>query len=488
MISTPRYIDRATSDYIKGQIESGNAVRTKRALQEISSLYRKGYRFIQDQLIGIENGIIGLTFSSNDAKVRRWALNSLAQLGRWQTCEQAIRHALQTYHTDAEVLAAAIATLFRLCRTAAKELRKMGFDEQTVCLAALQHVPAAKLARSCLPLRVENADPELIKLGLIVVGLDRAPPNLFEPNYDNAAMVRVVGKHHDPIVSQYAVWAVAENANLGLADLDPDLLKEVEQLPPNVRAWVFQLLAADVANAAVHSEYLRLGIDDDSAEARLGLANGLKESFAPSYVEPVLEWFTREMDGEIREQILDHLIRHADQSEAYRRHALDAFERGNDNARGRMLAAAAGSALYSNFSAIKYSGGSDLLKGGITMTNNTNNFNISGGVQGGAVAFGGKADNAGTSNNVYNVQTLQIIQDRLSDAAREISGSTVDIAARKEALAVIEDAKKEPTKDKLAKAVTSMEHVESLAVKALGTGTALAGIAHLVAQAAGISG
>ncbi len=488
MISLPRYIDRALSNYLKGQIESGDAVRTKRALQEISRLYRKGFRFIQDQLIGIENAIVGLTFSSPDAKVQRWALNTLAQLGTWSRCERAIRHALQTYHTDAEILAAAIAALYRLCRTASDELRKMGFDEQTVTLAALQHVPAAKLDLSCLPLRIENASPELVKLGLIVVGLDRAPPHLFEPDYDNAQIVRAIGRHHDPIVSQYSVWAITENPNLDMGDLDPDLLKGIEGLPPNVRAWLFQLLGADSANADAHVEYIRLGIDDRSADARMGLAIGLKESFSPSNVEPVLNWFTREMDGEIRQQILDHLIRHADRSSAYQQHALDAFERGNSEARDRMLATAAGSTLYSTFSAIKYGSGDGLFGGGLTVNNNTNNWNIIGGVQGGAVALGGNAESKGDSNINYNAQTLSVIQDRLSDAVREVANAPVDVKTREEAKLVIEDAKKEPTKENLAKAVTAMERLESLATKALGAGTAVAGIAHLVAQAAGLGG
>ncbi len=192
MSSLPRYIERAVSGYLKAQIESGDPTRTKRALQEISKLYRGGWRFFQDVVRGIELEIIGLLMSSNDAKVRRWALNALAQLGREDSCKAAILHALQTYHTDPDIVAAAVAALYRLCKTASTELRRMGFDEQTVTLAALQHIPVARLDLSCLPLRVEHANAELIKLGLIVIGLDRAPPNMFDPNYDNAAMVRAL--------------------------------------------------------------------------------------------------------------------------------------------------------------------------------------------------------------------------------------------------------------------------------------------------------
>ena len=53
----------------------------------------------------------------------------------------------------------------------------------------------------------------------------------------------LLGKHHDPVVSQYSIWAITENSALGVADLGIDL-KNIEQLPANVRAWVFQLLAS----------------------------------------------------------------------------------------------------------------------------------------------------------------------------------------------------------------------------------------------------
>lgn len=481
VISLPRHIERPVSNYLKAQIESGDPTRTKRALQDISKLYRDGWRFLPDQLYGIEIATVGLLMTSDDAKVRRWALNTVAQLGREATCKSAILHALQVYHDDAEVLAAAIAALYHLCKGAAGELRRMGFNEQTVTLAALQHVPATRLNLSCLPLRVDQADAELIKLGLIVVGLDRAPANLFEPNHDNATMVRAVGAHHDPIVSQYSVWAITENPSLGVADLGIDL-KGIEQLPANVRAWVFQLLAADSAGTDAHVDYIRLGLEDGSADARLGLAVGLKATFSPTLVPLVLEWFTRELNSEIRSQILDHLIRQAERNEAYKEHALAAFERGSADEKDRMLATAAGSPLYSRFSAIKYNGGNDLFRGDTYVKN----INI-GHIQAGAVAFDGDAKQTGTSNNTYNAQTLEIIQARLADAEREIKGSVADVETKKEALQAVEAAKKEPTKDNLGKAVTAMGKVESLAQRALGAGTALAGIIKLVAQAAGLS-
>ena len=77
MISSPRHIERAQGNYLKGQIESGDPTRQKHVLQEISKLYRDGWRFLPEQLYGIELAIIGLVMGSEDAKVRRWALNTM---------------------------------------------------------------------------------------------------------------------------------------------------------------------------------------------------------------------------------------------------------------------------------------------------------------------------------------------------------------------------------------------------------------------------
>lgn len=482
MNNIARYIERPLSTYLKSQIESGNALATKRALQEICRLYRHGWRIIQDQLIGIENGIIGLTFSSADPKVRRWALNTIAQVGRERTCREAILHALRVYNDDAEVLASAIAALYRLCRSASDDLRSLGLPERMVALAALQHVSADELDLTCLPIRVDTADPELMKLGLIIVGLNKAPENIFEPRHDNASIVRALGNHHDPIVSQYSIWAIVENEGLGLKDLGVPL-KNIESLPRNVAAWVYQLIGANLPSVSDHQEYIRLGMTDDSPEVRLGLAIGIKESFSEASVSLVLDWFTREMDPEVREQVLDHLIRQSSRSGSYTSHVLAEFERAGEGARDRMLATAAGLPLYSRLSAIKYGRGDGLFTG-VAPVQQT--FNI-GNIQGGAVSVGGDARQTGDVANSYNQQTLEVIRGHLADAEREIRSSVADMETKKGAIGAIEAAQKEPTKDNLSRAVEALQRVEAAAVSALGTGTAVAGIAALIARAAGLS-
>jgi HEAT repeat protein len=89
-------------------------------------------------LIAIEQSIVGLLYTqSRDEKVRRWALNALARLGREPTCMEAIVNTLKKYSNEPQTSAAAIAAIYRLSRKASEILKKLSFDEQMVTLAAL---------------------------------------------------------------------------------------------------------------------------------------------------------------------------------------------------------------------------------------------------------------------------------------------------------------------------------------------------------------
>ncbi len=147
-----------------------------------------------------------------------------------------------------------------------------------------------------------------MKLALVVVGLDRAPPNMLHPRHDNPQLVRALGGHDDNIVSQYSVWAITENPSLRLGDLGIDI-RGIEQQPANVRAWVFRLIAMTPEDAERNFEYLELGMRDPVAEARAGLAIGLKDTFFDGLEALVLDWFTGEHDAEVRQHLLDHMIK-----------------------------------------------------------------------------------------------------------------------------------------------------------------------------------
>jgi hypothetical protein len=415
--------------------------------------------------------------------VRRWALNALARLGHEATCIEAIKHTLELYRDEPQTSAAAIAAIYRLSRKAAEILKKLSFDEQMVALAALQHVDAKRLDLSAFPMDVETASPDLLKLALVVVGLDRAPDNMLHPRHENAELVRALGGHDDGVVSQYSVWAITENAKLGLADVGIDI-RNIEQQPPNVRGWLFRLIAMSANDDEPYVEYVQLGMQDHVSEVRTGLAVGLRDTYFDGLDALVLDWVTSEHDQDVNEHLIEHMIKHADQNPNYEAMVLEIYEK-TLSLRRRMEVCASGTALFGKFMQISMVGTGDLFRGAIiNMTKNT--YNVSGGIQGGAVGIGGNAQNLGAVQVHYNPQTIEAIQSELSKAERELELLSVDSDLKRQALRDVRDAKADPAPDKLAKVVSVLDKVQVRIGKAAGTITALGTIGTGIAKLAGL--
>ncbi len=153
-------------------------------------------------------------------------------------------------------------------------------------LAALQHLPASKLDLKDLPLDVERATAGPAEAGVAGRGPRPVAGEPAQSRHSDAEMVKALGRHHDPIVSQYSVWAITESERLQLVHLGLNL-KDIERYPDNIRGWLFQLLAIEATDAEPHWEYVSLGMGDPAAEARKGLAVGLRNTFIDVF-EP---WF-----------------------------------------------------------------------------------------------------------------------------------------------------------------------------------------------------
>ena len=459
--ANPRFIHESNLSYLAHQIGGGNPLQTKNALQDLCKLYRQGFRIHPDSIYGIVTMVTGLIHTASDAKVRRWALNTLAQIGNAKDCMSAIGFALDAYDNDEELVAAAVAALCKFNPNPESVLRKLTFPSQVVCLAALQHVPADRLNLSALPVNVETASPDVIKTALVVVGLNRAPPDMFDPDHSNGAIVRAVGKHHDPTVSQYSVWAITENCNLGVRDLGVDL-RLIESCPSNVRGWVYQLLAMDAEAGGKYKDYILLGSKDQTADARAGLAYGLKNTFDNDLVPIVLEWFTTETDKRVRQNLIDHLIIQASRSLAYQEHAIDAYrhELSGSIARERMLATASRSELFPVFRKIDYQS-PDLFNGGITMNQTTNNVRFGNNAQAGSIAIGGNAENSGALT--YSAQTTELLKSRLAEAKTYIDDLAIPEAQKRATATAIADAKATPNNGTITRALSLLKKIGGIA-------------------------
>jgi hypothetical protein len=400
---------------------------------------------------------MGLSPSTEDPKVQRWVLNSLAQIGDAK-CRSTVNSALEAHADNIEIVTAGVAALLKLSKNPEIELRRLSFPGQIVTLAALQHLKPEQLNLSALPVDVEKANSEVIKAALVVVGLDRAPSNLFHPRYSNAEIVKALGKHDDMMVSQYSVWAITENSSLSISDLGVDL-RNIDGLPENVRGWVYRLLAMNEDASRKHLDLVGHGSKDESVEARSGLALGLKDTFFDQLATVVLNWLTTERDPQVRHNLLDHVITHAGRSPVYADHAVDAYRRASTSERERMRGTAVRTQLFPTFRQIDYRAEGDLF-----VTNNTFNFNNS---QVGALAGSGTATNSGQFVQ-YQQQTVELLRGELARAETAIEGLAIPEADKREIASAIADAKADPNSGTLAR-------VTSVLTKASGLVTAAAG-------------
>ena len=197
--------------------------RQKVALQDISRLYRNAYRFSPEAGARVEQQVVGLTISSRDEKVVRWGLNAIARLGSKDSIDS-VERAIKRYEHVPEIVASAVSAVARLRMGQLDGITALnGVPPEVQMLASMQTVAPAQLAVTGLQIDIAAADPEILKLALIVVGLDRDVQHLLHPRHENGAIVRELCQHDDQIVRQYSVWAVIENRRLTIEHLGLDL-------------------------------------------------------------------------------------------------------------------------------------------------------------------------------------------------------------------------------------------------------------------------
>ncbi|WP_342629781.1 HEAT repeat domain-containing protein [Nguyenibacter vanlangensis] len=454
----PKFISGSVLTYLEHQIGSGNPVPTKNALQDLCRLYRRGYRIHPNNHYAMETTLVGLSHRKTDLKVKRWALNGLAHIGRKDSRDAIIR-AIEDHVSDPEIVTAGVAALYKLSRmTAETDLRRLNFPSQMITLAALQHIRPEELTLHGLPVNIQTADPETIKAALLIIGLNRAPQNLLDPNYSNAEIVKVLGKHDDAMVSQYSVWAITENSSLSINDMGIDL-PDVASRPDNVRSWAYRLFAMNETYCLQNLDFMEQATEDMSIEARLGLARGLKDTFFGELVSVVLNWFTSEMNADVRQEILDHVITHSYKSPAYYEHAVDAYQRANPADQERMRGTAAGTALFSAFRRLDYQSEGDLF-----VTNNTFNINNS---QVAALSGSGNAVNTGQFIQ-YTPHVTELLRDELTRAGTVIEGLIIPEKEKEEVTEAITIAQADTNS-------STLKRVTEVLSKAAGVVTNIAG-------------
>lgn len=393
-LSQQYLIDPHEAEFIKYEIECGNNSRAKRALQLLCRHYRRGGHLHINIIRGTENAVRGaLSNGQSDEKVRRWGFSALSNFGNSASCWGITLDALEKHRNEPQVVSAAIATLFKLNpgRALAEISKSSVLTPEFLHISALQVVPRQRLPDMPITIDIEKADCVTLRLALVLVGLNKAPPNLFHPTYNNSELVRALGRYDlDDLVRQYSAWACAENPNLTAKDLGIDLAS-LDQEPVNIRSYTYRLFAEEATGSSRNTTMIERGRWDEEAEAQLGTALGLRDTYYDGLEEIVLDWVRDERDPDVQIHLVDHICRASDRFEHYQDYACGVFNYETDpTVRRRMLMNASGKRLFKAFKKIEI----EEEQGPLAFpTVHINNSNIS------TLAISGNASNTGTQTN-----------------------------------------------------------------------------------------
>ena len=360
---TNRYLDPTEVAYIELLIGDRDPESKKIGLQRLCKLYRQGLRHHQPERLSIH--LMGL-LHDEAPKVKRWALNALALIGSRNNIK-AIVEAIQRNRNDPDILGAGVSALCALlpAAEAKKELEQADLPlAGATLMAAVQHSGHFQNELRIARVQIDYADPPELRLAGILVGLDKAPEHLFSLNIPNREVIGELNLHPDAIVAQYSIWATYENPTLSLKDLRLPL-HDVEAKPANIRKYVYQLAAKDVQTAQDNYEFLVRGSEDPDAEARAGLATGLRGVYFDGLETLILDWFNDEKVDRVKQRLLEHMARNADNCSPYAAPALRAYEAADSGSltRARLEAAARHTSLYPAMKRVEYDAeGRDLFQ------------------------------------------------------------------------------------------------------------------------------
>ena len=323
----PRSISTQHTAFLESELKSNEPRRQKNALQDICFFYRNGFQFRPETRNTFELIIAGITVNSYDDKVVRWCLNAIARLGTRDLSGRSVEVALKRHETNMEIVAAAMSALAFLYRGQIPELRGIkAISPEVQILAAMQTVSPRLLELRGLAIDISRADAEILKLALIVVGINKDIQNLLHPRHENGDIVRALGQHDDRIVRQYSVWAVIENRFLSIEHLGVEF-GLLEKQPPNVQSKMLQLGAGAIENLRERQELIIRGSNLSSENAREGLSRGLATTFYDGLQDATIPWFESENSRRVQLRLAEHFARYSEACPSYYELAMTLAER-----------------------------------------------------------------------------------------------------------------------------------------------------------------
>ena len=448
---TRGFIPAEEEKYVLSLVDTANVREKKVGLQRLCGFLRAG--FVVRDLHRLRQTLNGLLYS-NDVKVRRWTLASIALCGGAENLH-AVAEAISRFLDEPELVASSIATLFAIAKPDEVDriLKERRLPlEGAMLIASAQHHDDSKDRIAKERVQVSTASPLELRMATLLIGLNRAPEHMFELSHLNKEVIGVLNLHDDDMVAQYSVWAMCEVPEYDVEDLRFDL-RNIEGQPGNVRDCIYRLIVNNEASARSGIDYVSLGSNDQSDEAREGLSAGLRKIFFDGIEEVTIRWLSEEISSNVKQSLIEHMAFSSDRCVLYEPIVMDAYVGApvESTARARIRAAAQETAIYKKLRRIDLESdqlllfGSSSFGGGTVVNQNISGTNVNIGVVSGSGEVKQIAiESIGRSEAGADLK--EILRDILS-----LSGPEIDEEKQRKVAAEVKAVADEPSKSMVAR-------------------------------------
>jgi hypothetical protein len=391
----------------------------------------------------------------NDLKVKRWALNTLAELGlagRLEVLEGVFPYVAD----DPDLLASAVRLLFREARQGPGllMLNRYGVSVEGLALIAGSEYSSAlrkRLVDEKIPM--DNASAEELRAAIVLTGRGKAPEHLFLARHANDIALSELNLHDDPSVVKYSLWGLAER-RMGFAFLKINLY-QYDDCEPQVRKWILRLLFSDPRAFEQNLDLISHCAKDEDVDVREEAAIGLRTCYVEEASQKILVWYRGETSEPVKLAIIDHFAKFSDRNQTYEKIVREIYEREHwrSDLRGRIEASVGGTELYKKLRVIElkeeavglFSNDNDME--GVFMPKIEQNFPNA---QIGAVSGTGAIS---VENQTFNHGADPALVAKLCAELVRVASMVPDQELRRQGEALSIELKKEPSKGLVEKAI-----------------------------------
>ncbi len=147
----------------------------------------------------------------NEIEVRRWAYKAIALIVDPHRHIDPLVAKIKNGDPDPENMTWAMAALFSIADQSKIEAlianKSLPLEGTSILAANLYgHEKFSNLSHELPTVDINKADSMTLKWSCLLIGYDKAPDNLFHPNYENRTLLGELNSHDDAHVSEYSIW------------------------------------------------------------------------------------------------------------------------------------------------------------------------------------------------------------------------------------------------------------------------------------------